>query len=202
MKVPAASACPGWGAAPASPGCLKAERPSGRRGSREGRTDGHVLRPWRIGPGLHPQHRSWDPPCPSPWEPPRWAEPIATPRVLSRPEGVSGFVGRANWLCRCDTGQDTRELAQRRGKAGRRPPARGPIPWPAFPIERWDKLLRPCEAIHCGIPGIAGLFRAQLAPVPLFCCEFASPRCRATDHPGSGVSRTSLRHSTCRRTAA
>ncbi len=31
-----------------------------------------------------------------PWEPPRWAEPIASPRVLSRLEGLSGFVGRAN----------------------------------------------------------------------------------------------------------
>lgn len=37
-------------------------------------------------------------PCPSPWEPPRWAEPIAPPSVLSRPAGFCRLVGRANRL--------------------------------------------------------------------------------------------------------
>jgi hypothetical protein len=89
MKVPAAIACPGCGAGPPCPGCLKAERPSGRRGSHEGRTGLAVRRSCCTLRTLHPQQRSWDPPCPSPWDPPRCVKPTATRAVLSTPNGLS-----------------------------------------------------------------------------------------------------------------
>ena len=37
------------------------------------------------------------PPSPSPWEPPRWAEPIVSPAVLSRASQLFRPFGRANW---------------------------------------------------------------------------------------------------------
>jgi hypothetical protein len=49
----------------------------------EGRTDVGVRRPWRIRPALAPRHGSWDPPWPYPEEPPRWAQPTASPALLS-----------------------------------------------------------------------------------------------------------------------
>ena len=51
-----------WGGGPPQGlGYKKAKRPSGRRGSREGRTDVGGLRLWRIGRGLHPRQESCAP---------------------------------------------------------------------------------------------------------------------------------------------
>jgi len=52
---------PRWETEPESVVGLKAERPSWRRGSREGRTEVGVLRLWRIGPELHPRQESCAP---------------------------------------------------------------------------------------------------------------------------------------------
>jgi hypothetical protein len=59
--VPVPPSAVGMERALRGPRCMKAERPPGRRGSREGRTDVRVLRLWRIGPGLHPRQESCAP---------------------------------------------------------------------------------------------------------------------------------------------
>jgi len=44
------------------------------------------------------------PPSPSPWEPPRWAEPIATPALLSRASRQGVYAGSGERRANLGTG--------------------------------------------------------------------------------------------------
>jgi len=59
------------------------------------------------------------PPSPSPWEPPRWAEPTAIPAVLSSASRLFRLFGRPDWLFQRETDPDGRGLVRPRGKARR-----------------------------------------------------------------------------------
>jgi len=63
------------------------------------------------------------PPSPSPWEPPRWAEPIASPAFLSRASRHYRPFGRATSQFLWEPDQDRSGLTRHRGKAGRPQPA-------------------------------------------------------------------------------
>ena len=58
------------------------------------------------------------PPSPSPWEPPRWAQPTASPAVLSRASQLFRPFGRANWLFRWETDRDGGGLRDISGRQG------------------------------------------------------------------------------------
>jgi len=94
----------------------------------------------------------------------------------SPPEATSRWGSRASpdssdgpRIVNMRSGQEHRKCGQRWGRAGRPPLHRQSSR--AFRIEGWDKVFSACGAIGCEIQGIAGLLHAQLAPVPLFCCE-------------------------------
>lgn len=168
MTVPAGVVRPGWDTEPESVGSLKAKRPSGgarlpRGPDRCGRTPTVANWTWASSPA-----RIMQPPPHLPGNRRGGRSLPQAPQSCQEPVGSSGRSDRPTGSF---DGRPSGGLTRHRGKAGRRPPALRPFPWPAFPTEGRGELLRLCGAIHTESSSLAGLFRGQPARVRPYCCE-------------------------------